>query len=260
MPQGPNYKRPLATVLADLRYLKPYLVLVRGQRTFRIEHVSEYARREEKSGSPATRRYLSAFDFWWDEDPDGKVVVMSDTPKGPRPLAAEYGSRYTAWTLDNEGDLGREMVLSGSLGKVDSCEGAVYERRCFIQDSIYSFYDLPSHSQKDALRQGADFEAHFGHGPESMRFRFLMVPHAEVMRLLEQQYGAELANKMRSEPIRKLAQSIEREGLQYPAVADEGWKRALAIASLGRDLPYFEVLEPFDMPFDPMIPTLDGNR
>jgi hypothetical protein len=45
-----------------------------------------------------------AFNFWWEEDPDGMVVVMNQTPEGPWPLAAEYGSRYVAWTLENEGD------------------------------------------------------------------------------------------------------------------------------------------------------------
>jgi len=65
---------------------------------------------------------------------------------------------------------------------------------------------------------------------------------------------------MHAQAVVKLARSIERDGLRYPAVADEGWKRALAIASLGRDLPYFEALEPFDVQFEPMIPTLEGAR
>lgn len=260
MSHRPSPRRPLATVLAELAYLKPDLVLIRGQHTFRIEDVSALARRETKAGSVQVQKYLSAFNFWWEEDPDGKIVVMSKTPEGPRPLAAEYGSRYTAWTLENEGDWDREMMLSGSLGKVDSCEGAIFERRCYTSGAIYSFYDLPSLSQKDALRQTDDFESHFGHGPESMRFRFLMVPHTDVVRLLEQHYGPELPKLMQSAAVRKLAQSIGREGLKYPAVADEGWKRALAIAGLGRDLPYFEILEPFEMPFNPMIPTLEGVR
>lgn len=104
MAHRPSRQRPLLTVLSELRYLKPYLVLVRGQHTFRIEHVSDLVRREAKSGSPGLKRYLSAFNFWWDEDPDGKVVIINQTPDGPWPLAAEQGSRYVAWTLENERD------------------------------------------------------------------------------------------------------------------------------------------------------------
>jgi hypothetical protein len=259
MAKGPNPKRPLTTVLQELAYLTPGLILIQGPRAYRIEREAARARREAKSGHPEVRVYLSAPLFWWDEDPDGKVVVMRQTPEGPRPLAAEHGSRFTAWTLDDEGDWGREMMLSGSLGKVDSCAGVVFERHCFTPGKTYFFNDLPSMSQKDALRQNADFEAHFGRGPETMGFRFLLVPHEEVLRLLHQHYGAGLKKEIQKEGVRKLAHSIEHEGLKYPAVADEGWKRALAIASLGMDLPYFEVLEPFEMPFEPGIPTLDGR-
>lgn len=261
MPKGPARKRPLTTVLQELAFPDSKLVLVQGSRYYRIEEAAARARREAKSGHPDVQAYLSAPLFWWDEDPDGKIVVMRQTPEGPRPLAAEYGSRYTAWTLDDEGDWGREMVMSGSgsLGKVETCEGAVFERRCYVPGEVYSFNDLPSHSRKDAIRQVDDFEAHFGHGPESMEFRFLMVPHDDVLRLLSQRYGQKLKQMMQTEAVRKLAHSIEREGLKYPAVADEGWKRALAIASLGKDLPYFEVLEPFNVSFEPSISTLEGR-
>lgn len=115
MSQRPSRKRPLPIVLLDLAGLKRDLVLIRGQHAFRIENIAEFARRQAISGSPAIRRYLSAFNFWWEEDPDGKVVVMVDTPEGPQPLAAEYGSRFTALALDNEGEWGREMMLSGSM-------------------------------------------------------------------------------------------------------------------------------------------------
>jgi len=259
MSHRPSQRRPLATILAELASLKPGLVLIRGQHSFRIEHVLAVARRETKSGSARLRKYLSSFDFWWEEDPDGKVVVMTETPEGPRPLAAEYGSRLTAWTLENEGDWGREMVLSGSLGRVDSCDGVVFERRCYSPGETYSFFELPSLSQKDALRQTSDFEAHFGRNPESMHFRFLMVPHQEVVRLLENHYGPKLLQMMRSSAVQKIVRSIEQEGLKYPAVADEGWKRALALADLGQDLPYFEVIEPIEMPYPAMIPTLEGR-
>jgi len=260
MAHRPSPRRPLANVLADLAYLKPALVLIRGQHTFRIEDVSSLARRETKAGSAEIQKYLSAFNFWWEEDPDGKIVVMTQTPEGPRPLAAEYGSKWIAWTLENEGDGGREMVLSGSLGRVDSCDGVVFERRCYAPGDTYSFFELPSLSQKDARRQAADFEAHFGRKPETMHFRFLLVPHQTVVRLLEQHYGPKLMEMMDSPAVQKIAQSIQKEGLKYPAVADEGWKRALALAGLGQDLPYFEVVEPIEMPYAAMIPTLEGRR
>lgn len=141
MAQRPSPRRPLLTILSELRYLKPSLVLLRGPHTFRIEHVSDLVRREAKSGRPDVRKYLSAFNFWWEEDPDGKVVVMNQTPEGPRPLAAEYGSRVTAWTLDYEGDWGREMVLSGSLATSEAWLGK------------------PSETKTSDMTKGPQFEA-----------------------------------------------------------------------------------------------------
>ncbi len=260
MPKGPDPKRPLTTVLQELALQIPGLVLIQGPRAYQIEREAVRARREAKSGHPDVRVYLSEHRFWWDEDPEGKVVVWRENPEGPKPIAVEYGSRYTAWTLENEGDGGPEMILSGSLGRRQTCEGEIFERRCYTPGEVYSFNDLPSLSRKDALSQRADFEAHFGRGPETMAFRFLLVPHQEVVRLLHNHYGSGLEAAMHSQAVKKLSHSIEREGLKYPAVADEGWKRALAMASLGRDLPYFEVLEPFDMPYNPGLPTLEGAR
>lgn len=117
MPQGPEKKRPLPTVLQELSLDKFGLVLVKGKDYYRIEQVAGQARREAKSGHPDVRRYLSAYEFWWDVDPDGKVVIFRDTPLGPEVISAEVGSRSIPLALD-EGDWGGEMLLSGSLGRV----------------------------------------------------------------------------------------------------------------------------------------------
>src|SRR4029078_9510824 len=106
MAHRPSQRRPLANVLAELAYLKPDLVLVRGQHTFRIEHVSALARRATQPLSDSLRKYLSACDFWWEEDPDGKIVVMTQTPEGPRPLAAEFGSNLISRAPGNQGGWG----------------------------------------------------------------------------------------------------------------------------------------------------------
>lgn len=150
MAHRPSQRRPLANVLAELAYLKPDLVLVRGQHTFRIEHVSALARRKTKSGSESLRKYLSAFDFWWEEDPDGKIVIMTQTPEGPRPLAAEYGSKSIAWTLENEGDWGTEMVLSGSLGSEQS-RNWVYEVHAFLPGRGFKAEFYTASSKEEAL-------------------------------------------------------------------------------------------------------------
>jgi hypothetical protein len=260
MPQGPEVKRPLLTVLEELSWGKLGLVLAQGTDYYRIEQVAGRARREAKSGHPDVQVYLSAPVFWWDEDPDGKVIVFEQTSAGPRPIAAEVGAREIPLALGDEGDWGRDSMLSGSLGKVKACDGAVFERRCYTPGEIYSFDDLPSRSRRDAVAQTADFQSHFDHSPKVMSFRFLVIPHQDVMRVLQERFGTDLQKKIESSEVRSIAQSIEREGLKFPPVADEGWKRTLAIALLGRDLPYFEVIPPFDMPVDPMIPTLEGRR
>lgn len=141
MPRGPAVKRPLPTVLAELAFEKRGLVLAQGRTYFRIEDQASQARREAKSGPSETRRFLQAHDFWWDEDPDGLVVVYQDTPGGPKPLAAEIGSRFTPLALD-EGDWGPEMILSGSLGPVG------------VRDPFMSGRKLKKDPKHQDLREG----------------------------------------------------------------------------------------------------------
>lgn len=117
MPQGPSVKRPLPTVLAELAMMKRGLVLVQGRRYYRVEDQASQARREAKSGHPETQKFLQAPVFWWNEDPDGLVVIYQDSPAGPTPLAAEIGSRFTPLALDEGDAWGREMILSGSLAR-----------------------------------------------------------------------------------------------------------------------------------------------
>jgi hypothetical protein len=259
MPSGPAVKRPLQTVLAELALEKRGLVLVQGRRYFRIEDQASQARREAKSGPLETRRFLQAHDFWWDEDPDGLVVVYQETPGGPKPLAAEIGSRFTPLALD-EGDWGPEMILSGSLGRIVGCTGSEFENRCYDVGRTYGFDQLPSKTRRDAIAQTDDFTAHFGHRPDVMQYRFLVIPHDEVMKVLFGHFGAALEDAMKAPKVKRLSRSIRDEGLKYPPIADEGWQRTLAMASLGLDLPYFEVLPPLDAQFEPMIPTLEGVR
>lgn len=112
MAKGPARPRPLPTVLAALDYTNPGLILVKGRKYFRIRDVTNAARRAAKSGPRETQSFLNAFVFWEERDSEGKVVIMRQTPAGPRPFAVEDGSRLVSWTLD-EGELGPESSLSG---------------------------------------------------------------------------------------------------------------------------------------------------
>lgn len=260
MPQGASVKRPLPTVLDELKVWKPALVLAQGHTYFRIEQQASQARREAKSGHPETQRFLNDHAFWWDEDPDGLVVVYQETPAGPKPLAAEIGSRFTPLALDEGDAWGREMILSGSLGRRGDCAGAVFERRCYGAGYTYGFDELPSQTRRDAISQTDNFTAHFGHRPDVMQYRFLVIPHDEVMRVVTERFGNSLRRAIGEPKVKRLVHEIGEEGLKYPPIADEGWKRTLAMAALGLDLPYFEVLPPLDADFDPQIPTLEGKK
>lgn len=136
----------------------------------------------------------------------------------------------------------------------------LFEGRKYAPGKTYRWDDLPSVTRHDAKIQSDDFEAHFGRGYRDLDYHLIVVPHAEVMRVLRERYGDGLERMLRSAEVRRLASLIEKHGLRYPPVHNEGWKRALAIADLGRDLPYFDATLPFGAEPAPFIPTLEGRR
>lgn len=136
----------------------------------------------------------------------------------------------------------------------------LFEGRRYSPGKVYRWDELPSVTRHDAKVQSDDFEAHFGRGYRHLDYRLIVVPHDEVMRVLRERYGDRLESLMRSAEIRRLAALIEKHGLRYPPLHNEGWKRALAMAVLGRDLPYFDATLPFGAEPAPFIPTLEGRR
>lgn len=224
---------------------------MRGRDYYRIEEAARQARRDAASGDPEARRILSEERYWWEEDQDGKVVLMEETGEGPRIFAVEAGSKLV---------LGERESGSGTaLGRSASCEGLVFERKCYVPSEIYRFDELPSTTKRDARKQTEDLELHYGSDPEFLNYRFQVIPHEALHGILERQFG-DLEPVMTSPGIRRLAKSISEEGLKYPALAGEGWKRALAIASLGMDLPYFEPIPRLEYVPEPSFPSLEGRR
>jgi hypothetical protein len=135
-----------------------------------------------------------------------------------------------------------------------------FDAKAYRVGEAYSWGDLPATTRREAIAQDADLEARFGRGAKELFYRFVVVPHPDLLRFLSDRYGPRLDDALESPEIRELARKIERRGLQHPPVGEDGLERALAVAALGWDLPYFEVVEPFG-PMEPVfIPTLEGKR
>lgn len=129
----------------------------------------------------------------------------------------------------------------------------------YVVGGYFSWDELPSKTRRDARDQDADLEVAFGRPARDLTYQLIMIPNEDVMRILEERFGDKFDRHLRSREINKLAHEIDRRGLQYPPVGEEGWKRALAVAKLGWDLPYFQVVSTLESPALP-IPTLEGNR
>lgn len=123
----------------------------------------------------------------------------------------------------------------------------------------YTFKELPVEVRKDLALQKDEVESRYGRDPKTLKYRLVMVPYTELVRLLQQRLGARYERLLRDPAIMALAQDIEAHGLKSPPVLEEGLKRALALASLRWDMPYFTVDEPIHMPSPEYIPTLDGR-
>lgn len=91
MAKRPFELRPLGTVLSDLSYQYPKIILVRGARSFNAR--DWYGKiRGNPLYSPKDDRSTSR--FWIESDPEGKLVVLELTEEGVFPFAAEKGSKY----------------------------------------------------------------------------------------------------------------------------------------------------------------------
>jgi hypothetical protein len=137
----------------------------------------------------------------------------------------------------------------------------VFDGRTYVVGQAYPWDELPRQVQKDVVVQEEGLELVFGRDPRGLYYELILVPHTEVVRMLEGRFGKErLGRHFQTPSIRRLAEEIEREGLHAPPVEDEGWKRAIALALLGWDMPYFRVATPFEPPWPIEIPALEGNR
>lgn len=147
------------------------------------------------------------------------------------------------------------------LGERTSTEVHRFEGKVYVIGESYTFSQLPKGVQKDVLSQSDDIEAHYGRSARSAIYRLVMVPHGNVVRMLQDHFGEDAYAKMVRDPkLVAFAHRIEREGLQQPPALDEGWRRAFALAYLGWDMPYFRIEETLEMPESTFIPTLEGRR
>lgn len=110
--------------------------------------------------------------------------------------------------------------------------------RTYKVGDAYEFEELPEGVQDDVVVQ-----LEFERVPADFRYRLVVVPHETLMGSLEERYGTGLGEAIDDQDIADLAENIRARGLQLPPVGDEGWHRALAVAKLGWDLPYFVMEE-----------------
>ncbi len=246
--------RPLLTVLGDVGTFDRKLVLVRGKSYGHIDDVIKETRSVSASGPPEVRKELTESAFWADKDADKKIVIMHLAAHGPEVYMVEAGSRTPVFTESwpaNPVEMGRAR------------SGLTFEGRRFTPREIYSWDELPSETRQDLLKQADDIEFIHGRTPDKLQYRFQVMPHADLVAFLTAEYGKGLEKAMDSRAIASLARSIEREGLKYPPAVDEGWKRALALASLDMDMPFFGVVPPFiseEMLFSPAVEGNEGNH
>lgn len=147
------------------------------------------------------------------------------------------------------------------LGERLSQEAYRFGGRTYTVGQSYGFRDLPAAVQRDIVKQEEEIAVRYGMPPEATHYRFIIVPHDELIRLLKEVFGErEYEKRLRDSATREFAHRIDQEGLQHPPVLDEGWRRAFALAYLGWDMPYFVMDEPIEMPEFVNIPTLDGRR
>lgn len=147
------------------------------------------------------------------------------------------------------------------LGERTVPETYHFENKPYVVGKSYHYHQLPKGVRKDAISQNDDMEAHYGHGARSVTYRLVIVPNQVLVQMLQDRFGEKgYSRRLHDSDQIAFARQIEREGLQQPPIGDEGWNRAMAIAYLGWDMPYFMVDVPIEMPPPTFIPTLDGSR
>lgn len=131
----------------------------------------------------------------------------------------------------------------------------------YVVGNSYPWKDLPPQVQKDLASQADEIESRYGRDPRSLQYKLVLVSHPDLIRSLQDRFGEEGFLKRLKEPkTLALARQIDQDGLQYPPVVEQGFRRAFALAYLGWDMPYFMLEEPIDMPSPEYIKTLDGRR
>lgn len=244
MPRSAADRRPLPTVLAEIALVAPGIVLQRGQDYMRIENAAREARRDAASGPQQVRDFLSASEFYWNFGPEKRIVIYRVTPHGDIPYAAEPGT----------------YASSPDLGRVSHCrEGIQFGRKCYVPGQVYPFEELPAVAKEDARSQRDDLEFIHGRAPEELLYNFDVMPHQALLEMLQAKYGPDWKKAAAAPKIRKIARSIEKNGLESPPLVDEGWDRALALASLGLDMPYFDVPPSVSFQFIPTIGRRGGK-
>lgn len=137
----------------------------------------------------------------------------------------------------------------------------MFEGKRFQIHHPYAWNDLPSVNRQDAMDQGSDLEAHYGRSPKNLYYELILIPHEDLVAMLRSRLGVNYERQAKTPEIKRLMDLIQKHGLRFAPLVDEGWKRAIAVAQLGWDMPYWRVVEPLDFEADPIgIPTLDGRR
>jgi hypothetical protein len=93
---GSERPSTLFSVLGEIAYFKPKLVLVKGHDYFRIEEMITAGRKLVHSDSPQAILIHRLHEFSWAEDSRNKIVIWQEGPRGRRPVYVEPGSEVVA--------------------------------------------------------------------------------------------------------------------------------------------------------------------
>lgn len=103
----------------------------------------------------------------------------------------------------------------------------------------YKYDELPEQVKDDI---DLHFENQYEESPYDYKYVYKIIPYEELGEKIENHFGREWEEYAESENVQELIKDIEKNGLNYPSVGNEGNHRMLAHYILNRDLPYLEMV------------------
>jgi hypothetical protein len=150
-------------------------------------------------------------------------------------------------------------IMLGRAKTGPAAQTFVFDGKRYRIGQTYRWSDLPASTRRDARAQADDIQAHYGRGYQDALYRLLLIPNASAEQLLRKRYGEEYDRISRSPEVRRISSAIRRDGVKRPPILEEAIDEAIAMVTLGLDVPYFDVSEALLAP-EHFIPSLEGPK